>query len=301
LTLANGQQILLDSAHTGMLAQQGNAQIIKTDSGRLAYKIRDGKPTAVVYNVLATPRGGQYKLQLPDGTGVWLNSASSIRYPTAFTGGERKVEITGEAYCEVAKDKAKPFHVEAKDMDVAVLGTHFNINSYDDEGSIRTTLLEGSVKVTKNRTAVAASSDRQPKSNGTLESVTLKPGQQAVAAPLPASSVSDKSDRQLQSPAVGLKTQQRLKQQLTVVNDPNIDQVMAWKYGIFNFNGADLSTVMRQLSRWYDINIKYEGNVPVSHFKGELPRDLTLAQVTSILGQVEVKFRIEGKTLIVMQ
>lgn len=256
LTLANGQRIILDSVHTGMLAQQGNAQITKTDSGRLAYTIVQGKPVGIVYNTLATPRGGEFKLRLPDGTDVWLNSASSIRYPTAFTGRERKVEITGEAYFEVAGDKAKPFQVKAGDMNVLVLGTHFNINAYADEGAIATTLLEGSVKV----------------SIGNDKSVILKPGQQAVAA-----------------------------SKLTIVNNANIDQVMAWKNGFFSFDQADLRTVLRMLERWYDIDVKYPDNLPVRHFKGELSRDLTLSQVISVLGEMDVKFKIEGRTLTVMQ
>lgn len=273
LTLANGQRIILDSAHTGMLAQQGNAQIIKTDSGRLAYTIVQGKPVGIVYNTLATPRGGQFKLRLPDGTDVWLNSASSIRYPTAFTGGERKVEITGEAYFEVAGDKAKPFQVKAGDMNVLVLGTHFNINAYADEGTIATTLLEGSVKV----------------SSVNDKSAILKPGQQALVT---------SSDGQPQSPAVGSKVPQ---QPITVVNHADIDQIMAWKNGYFSFNQADLRTVLRMLERWYDIDVKYAGNIPVRHFKGELSRDLTLSQVISVLGEMDVKFKLEGRTLTVMQ
>ena len=255
LTLANGRQIFLDSAHTGMLAQQGNAQIVKTDSGRLEYTIVQGKPAGIVYNTLMTPRGGQFKLRLPDGTDVWLNSASSIRYPTAFAEGERKVEITGEAYFEVAGDKAKPFQVKVGDMNVLVMGTHFNINAYADEGAVATTLLEGSVKVSSGN-----------------KSATLKPGQQAVAA-----------------------------SELTIVNNANVEQIMAWKNGYFSFNQADLRTVLRMLERWYDIDVKYPDNIPVRHFTGELSRDLTLSQVISVLGEMDVKFKIEGKTLTVMQ
>jgi transmembrane sensor len=258
LTLANGQQIFLDSARAGMLVQQGNARIVKTAGGQLAYTIIHGQPVQAVYNTLTTPRGGQYKIQLPDGTGVWLNSASSIRYPTAFTGAERKVQITGEAYFEVAKDKAKPFHVEVAAMDIAVLGTNFNINAYADEGSIRATLLAGKI-------AVALTSGRQ-------RPVILSPGQQA---------------------------QVDQRRSINVINNPDIEQVMAWRNGLFKFDQADLQTVLRQLSRWYDITVKYEGAIPVGHFNGELPRNLTLAQVVSILSEMEVKFTIEGKTLIV--
>jgi transmembrane sensor len=275
LTLGNGQQIVLDSAHTGLLMLQGNARIIKTDSGTLAYTISKGKPTDVVYNMLTCPRGGQFKIRLPDGTDVWLNSVSSIRYPTAFPGRERKVEITGEAYFEVARDQAKPFVVEVSNMEVKVLGTSFNINSYEDEGPARTTLLDGKI-------AVALPSDRQSKKSG--EFVVLKPGQQAVAAS-------------------GLLTGgiDRETQHLTIVNDANVEQVMAWKNGFLSFKQADLTTVLRQLERWYDIDVKYAGNIPVRHFTGELSRDLTLSQVISVLSEMDVKFKIEGKTLTVQQ
>jgi transmembrane sensor len=274
LTLGNGQQIVLDSAHTGLLTLQGNARIIKTDSGTLAYTISNGKPTDVVYNMLTCPRGGQFKIRLPDGTDVWLNSVSSIRYPTAFPGRERKVEITGEAYFEVAREEAKPFVVEVSNMEVKVLGTSFNINSYEDEGPVRTTLLDGKI-------AVALPSDGQSKSG---EFVVLKPGQQAVAAS-------------------GLLTGgiDRETQHLTIVNDANVEQVMAWKNGFLSFKQADLTTVLRQLERWYDIDVKYAGNIPVRHFTGELSRDLTLSQVISVLSEMDVKFKIEGKTLTVRQ
>jgi transmembrane sensor len=278
LILAGGQKIILDSAANGTLAMQGNASVQKLSNGQLTYKTLNGKPGAIVYNTLSTPKGGQFKVKLPDGTDVWLNSASSITYPTAFNGKQRNVVISGEAYFEVAKDKAKPFHVKVDDMEVQVLGTHFNINAYEDESSVKTTLLEGSVRVTKNITAVAASSDRQPKANGIAgqpsQSVTLTPGQQA---------------------------QVEQQHQIKVVNHADVDQVMAWKNGLFNFEGADLKTVMQQLARWYDIDVKYEGDVSKQSFHGEITRDLNLSQVLKLLQDVEVKFRIDGKTLIVTQ
>ncbi len=167
LTLANGSKILLDSVHNGMLARQGNSTIIKTDSGKLAYTPEPGEgSSAIVYNVLTTPRGGQYQVRLPDGTDVWLNAASSIKYPTAFIGEGRNVEITGEAYFEVKKDKTRPFHVKVNDMDVVVLGTHFNINSYPDEGSVKTTLLEGSVEIHKNKIIRKLKPGQQAQSEG---------------------------------------------------------------------------------------------------------------------------------------
>jgi ferric-dicitrate binding protein FerR (iron transport regulator) len=149
LTLADGTQIPLDSAGAGQLAQQGNTSIIKLDSGRLAYRAATGATATVLYNTISTPRGGQFRITLPDGTQVWLNASSSLRYPTAFTGQERRVELTGEAYFEVAKNAGMPFRIGSKEMEVEVLGTHFNIMAYDDEEVLKTTLLEGAVKVTR--------------------------------------------------------------------------------------------------------------------------------------------------------
>jgi transmembrane sensor len=267
LTLANGSAIILDSAANGELAKQGNTTILKTAGGQLAYNILNEKPAEVLYNTLATPRGGQYQLVLPDGSKVWLNAASSIRYPVAFTGGDRNVEITGEAYFEIAKDKAKPFHVKAYGMKVEVLGTHFNVNAYPDEPGIRTTLLEGSVKIVMARQTQGG----QPAQQGQQELILL-PGQQA-----------------------------RVERNITLVKAADLDQVMAWKNGLFNFNDADLQTVLRQLARWYDIDVKFEGSGPARSFHGKITRDLNLSQVIRVLQAVEVKFRIEGRTLIVTQ
>lgn len=162
LTLADGKKILLTNATNGMLAEEGGVKITKTADGQLVYTIADeGKQSVGKYNRIETPVGGQYELQLPDGTRVWLNAASSLKYPASFSSlKQRSVELTGEAYFEVAKDKTKPFLVKSKGQEVEVLGTHFDVNAYPDEQSIRTTLIEGSVKL-----------------NGQL---TLKPGQQSV-------------------------------------------------------------------------------------------------------------------------
>ena len=265
LTLANGATIVLDSAADGTLAQQGNANIVKTAGGQLAYNILNEKPSEAFYNTLATPRGGQYRLVLPDGSKVWLNAASSIRFPVAFSGGARKVEITGEAYFEIAKNPSMPFKVFTTPplggvggMEVEVLGTRFNINAYHDEPDMRTTLLEGSVKVVVG----------QPAQQG----LVLLPGQQA-----------------------------RVDHGITLVKTTDLDQVMAWKNGLFNFNNADLPTVLRQLARWYDIDVQVEGNGPARTFSGKITRDLTLSQLIKLLEEVDVKFRIEGRTLIVTQ
>lgn len=265
LTLANGKTIILDSVQ-GNIVKEGGLTVNNKD-GKLGYA---GKDKEVQYHTLSTPRGGLYKLRLPDGTEVWLNAASSITYPTAFTGPDRKVTITGEVYFEVAKDKTKPFKVNVDNRsEVEVLGTHFNINAYGDDGNLQTTLLEGSVRV-KNRQP--ANGKRQTE-EGREESVVLKPGEQAVIAG--------------HSP-------------LTIHHTPDLEQVMAWKNGLFNFNHADLKMVMAQLSRWYDIDVKYEGNIPDHTFRGKITRDLKLSQVTNILEEVGVKFKIEGRTLLVM-
>ncbi|MVT07891.1 FecR family protein [Chitinophaga tropicalis] len=166
LQLGNGAKIILDNAKEGTLAQQGQAKIVKQGNGQLSYNVTGNTPDATVYNTISTPRGGQYQLTLSDGTKVWLNASSSLRYPAAFSGKERHVQLTGEGYFEVAKNASMPFHVQAGNVDVEVLGTHFNINSYTDEPSIRTTLLEGSVKVTDGRQASM-----------------LKPGQEASVKP----------------------------------------------------------------------------------------------------------------------
>ena len=258
LILANGETIKLDTV-LGAIVKQDNLSIVNLN-GMLDY---EGKANTEQYHTLSTPNGGQYRLRLPDGTDVWLNAASSITYPVGFIGAERRVTVKGEAYFEVAKDRRKPFRVDIDNQStVEVLGTHFNINSYADDGDIKTTLLEGSIKVT--------SRDKQ---------VVIKPGQQAVSAAI------------ARPEGPGLK-----------VIDSGIDlvQVMAWKNGLFNFEQANLKTVMAQLGRWYDIEIKYEGNIPDRTFRGKITRDLNLSQVISILEDVEVKFRIEGRTLVVM-
>ncbi|HWV69410.1 FecR family protein [Chitinophaga sp.] len=258
LTLSDGSEITLDSAGNGVLAQQGNTRITKLNNGQLAYSGAGNPEGKVLYNTMSTPLGGQYQLILPDGTGVWLNAASSISYPTAFTGNERSVTVTGEAYFEVVKNEKMPFRVKAGNTTIDVLGTHFNINAYKDEASINTTLLEGAVRV-----------------NVSQQQQQLRPGQQARV------------------PANGTSIQ--------VVDHADISEVMAWKAGFFSFNDADLPTVMRQLSRWYNVEVKYEGNIPQRVFTGEIGRNLTLSQVLKGLTKTRIKYRIENGNRIVIQ
>ncbi|HEU4470758.1 MAG TPA: FecR domain-containing protein [Flavisolibacter sp.] len=250
LTLADGKTILLENASNGKLTEDA----IKSGN-QLSYQNTSSKE--VEYNTMSTPRGRQYSLVLADGTRVWLNAGSSIHFPTAFVEKERRVEITGEAYFEVARDASKPFHVAVNGMDVRVLGTHFNINAYSDEESIKTTLLEGSVQV----------------SNGARQ-VVIKPGEQA--------SFSGGNS--------GL---------VNVRSGVDIDAVIAWKNGFFSFNNSDLPTVMRQIARWFDVEVVYEGTVPTRRFGGEISRNLNASQVLKILEESKVRFRIEGRRIIV--
>lgn len=253
LTLANGQTIVLDSAANGELVKQGGAHVIKNGE-QLLYSA-SGNRGEVGYNTMTTPRGRQFQLTLSDGTAVWLNAASSITYPTVFAGKERKVAITGEVYFEVAPNKALPFEVQKDGVTVQVLGTHFNMNTYDDEASLKVTLLEGAVRVT-----AAASTG------------LLAPGQQA----------------QVKNNAI------------QVSNDVNVDEVIAWKNGFFQFRGAGIDALMRQLSRWYDVEVEYNKKV-TDRFYADIPRNTRLSDALKALELTgAVQFGIEGKKIVVM-
>jgi transmembrane sensor len=254
LTLADGSVISLDEANNGTLTTQGDAKVIKLDGKILYDLVANTKQT--VYNTISTPRGGQYQLVLPDGSQVWLNASSSVRFPTAFNGNERRVEITGEAYFEVAKDAGKRFIVSVNNAEVQVLGTNFNINAYNDEEEVKTTLLEGSVEF------VNAS-----------DHITLKPGQQS----------------QLSKQGM-----------ITLENSVNLEEVIAWKNGRFNFENASIEMVMRQLARWYDVDIAYNGKTE-DLFVAEMPRGTKLSDALKALELTgKVRFEIEGKKIIVM-
>lgn len=252
LTLADGTAIVLDSASNGLLAKQGVSAVVKKD-GQVIYDVSSstGPASAAMYNTMHTPRGGQYRLSLPDGTRVWLNAASSITYPTSFSGNERRVSMSGEAYFEVSKDRKRPFLVKVNnDIEIEVLGTHFNINGYTDENAVKATLLEGSVRVARMDAATGA--------------VTLQPGQQA-----------------------------RITETVKLSESVNLEQVMAWKNGLFSFKKADLRTVMRELARWYDLEVEYIGAVPDRVFSGEIGRGLTLRQVLDGLSQSRIRYVID--------
>jgi transmembrane sensor len=255
LTLADGRQIVLDTASNGALAQQGGIKVIKV-GGQVSYNAEGNTTQEVLFNTITTPKGGQYHLELADGSKVWLNAASSLHFPMTFTGKERTVELTGEGYFEVAYNAKMPFHVKVNEMDVTVLGTHFNINSYSDESSIKTTLLEGRVMVKKND-----------------KLIYLHPGQQAVWQP----------------------AQENIKVNYGV----DAEEVMAWKNGYFSFNNADIRTVMRQVARWYDIDVSFEG---ANHeiFSGKIDRSLSLRDLLDGLGHTRVHYRFEENRRVII-
>lgn len=257
LTLSNGQKILLDTAADGMIPVQG-APTILNRNGTLTYDDRNGDGI-VAYNSIVTPKGRQYKLVLSDGTKVWLNAASSLYYPVYFTGGKRKVEVSGEAYFEVAgkkdvRGKMIPFivkvnHGSGSPAEVQVLGTHFNINAYDDEPDTKVTLLEGAVKV----------------STAAAEPVMIFPGQQA-----------------------------RVDNKIEVNKDVDLDLVMAWKNGAFNFKNADVKAVMRQAERWYDIRVEYPQGIPRDTLNGGISRDVKLSEFLDIIRYSDIRATIRN-------
>ncbi len=266
LTLADGRQVVLDSLGNGVIATQSGSQVVLKD-GQLTYEATGSISGEPAYNTMSTPKGRQFSLLLPDGTRVWLNAASSIRYPIAFIGKERKVDIQGEAYFEVTKNVNMPFRVNVNHKaEVEVLGTSFNVNAYTNEANISTTLLEGSVKVTAFQTA----SSHRP--------VTLKPKQQAQI----------------------MQTAQNTQSGIEVINDADIDKVMAWKNGAFNFTDVSLENIMKQLERWYDIEVVYESTVPNVELTGKMTRDVTLNELLKNLADLGVKCRLEGRTVIVL-
>lgn len=262
LTLADGSQIVLDSAANGTLAQQGRVNVLKLN-GQLKYSAGQGvadNSAAMAYNTVHTPRGGQYQLVLQDGTKVWLNAASTFKFPAAFPGNERKVELTGEGYFEVTKSKL-PFKVLVPGgQEVEVLGTHFNVMAYKDEPIMRTTLLEGRVQVRPaNNDPRATANDQRP--------TLLSPGQQA------------------QLSASG---------KILVDENANIEQAVAWKNGMQYFKDADLHTILRQVSRWYNVDVEYKAEGPEMGLNGTIPRNFSLQNMLKVLqlnnDQLHLKF-----------
>lgn len=257
LTLADGSVIVLSEAENGVLTQQGETAISKTNDGQLIYDTSlntSGNKAALVSakNTISTPRGGEFKVILPDGSKVWLNAASSLTFPVNFTGAERRVELKGEAYFEIAENKEQPFILSADDVQIKVLGTHFNVMAYRDEPAIEATLLEGAVQVSKGN-----------------EIKKLLPGQQAQVS----------------------------NRQFTVQDHVNTDEVTAWKNGLFQFYHEDIKSVMRQISRWYDVEVSYEGQLPVKQLTGKVSRQIDIKELLNMLAYSGINFETKGNKI----
>lgn len=258
LTLADGSTVVLDNASNGELASEGSTKVIKLADGQLTYQpVKDPQTGNDVtgYNTITTPRGGQYQIILPDGSKVWLNAASSIRFPVSFNGPSRITKLQGEAYFEIAENKKQPFIVETNGLEAQVLGTSFNINAYEDESLIKTTLLTGSLKV-KNQHA----------------SHLMFPGEQTLA---------DKEGH------------------LKVLTNYNTQDAIAWKNGYFRLTSADVPSIMRQIARWYNVDIVYEGDIPSRRLTGEVPRSMELAKVVEALEASGIKIKMKSNKLII--
>ncbi|PWS32057.1 FecR family protein [Pedobacter paludis] len=271
LTLADGSKISLTDATNGIIAKQAGINITKTNKGELIYTVASASSAKAkdLFNTIETPRGGQYQVNLPDGTKVWLNAESSLKYPAVFNQSNRVVELKGEAYFEVAKllnrsGKRVPFKVksnlgEGRNQEVEVLGTHFNINAYQDEPSNKTTLLEGSVRILN----VSASTSN-----------LLKPGQQSII---------------------------RSSSPLILVKDVDAEEAVTWKDGFFSFNDENLETIMNKISRWYNVDIEYRGNKINKLFGGRISRFNSVNEVLETLQTTgDVHFKIEERRILVM-
>lgn len=255
LTLSDGKVITLETMKDGASVEQDGIKMTKKD-GKVYYQVLAGGDTKNIrYNTIKTPAGGQYEIILPDGSEVWLNASSSLHFPTVFVGNTRQVDLTGECYFEIAKDRQKPFIVRAGKTHVEVLGTHFNVMAYADEGDTKTTLLEGAVKV----------------GNGT-SSKMISPGQQA--------SVGEKID----------------------IASVNTEEAVAWKNGFFQFENEDLGTILRQLTRWYNVEIANVDQIPDSHFTAVIPRNVTLSHVLQLLEMSgELDFEVVDNKITIKQ
>jgi transmembrane sensor len=260
----NGAILTLADGRKVILDSMGNGLVaserganVVLQNGQLTYDRTGNVNGEMVYNTISTPRGRQFRITLPDATQVWLNAESSIRFPTVFSGAARHVQITGEVYFEVNHNN-KPFRVAAEKALVEVLGTHFNVNAYANESGINTTLLQGSVRVMQDDNARKA--------------VVIQPGQQA----------------QISQSGSG---------EIKVIDNANIDKIIAWKNGAFNFEGSGIKEVMRQLERWYDIKVEYKNTSANFIFRGGMYRNVNLSDVLDVLKEMGVKYEWNGKTL----
>ncbi|NIG53839.1 FecR domain-containing protein [Chitinophaga sp. Cy-1792] len=258
LTLANGKTLLLSQQRNDSVAMQGNTRISQRSGGLLVYNAGSNMQATAEYNTLTTPKGGQYQLMLPDGSRVWLNAMSTVRFPTRFSGKERRIIITGEAFFDIAPDKNQPFIVSANNTDITVLGTIFNVSAYPDDNTLKTTLLQGKVSVSSSNTVI------------------LSPGQQAVS-----------------NPANG-------KQTIKIIANADTEQATAWMNGYFQFKQASVKEVMQQVSRWYDVEISYEGPLPDKKFSGEISRSSKLSEVLAGLAISGINTKTQGNKVIII-
>lgn len=268
LTLADGRTINLSDANEGELAKQSGVNIVKAANGQLIYNATKTNSSSTAYNTIATPRGGQYQVVLPDGSKAWLNAASSLKFPSSFTNMKnRKVVLIGEAYFEIAKDKNHPFIVQSKDQVVQVLGTHFNVNNYSGEAAAKTTLLEGSVSI------AAIVNAENPSSLVLSSSSVLKPGQQA-----------------------------KVSRNNIKITDADTEADVAWKNGFFKFTDNRIEDIMRQISRWYDVEVNYEGKASNELYSGRISRFKNISQVLKMIASAEsLQFKVEGRRITVIQ
>lgn len=266
LILADGTKIMLDDANNDDINRQGNS-IIKFDNNSIKYHQQSNSTNSTIeplYNTLTTPRGGQFQITLADGTLVWLNASTTLRFPVEFVGKERKVHVTGEAYFEVAKNESMPFIVEAGNQEIKVLGTHFNVTAYSDDKIIKTTLLEGKVEI---------SLVNPTTNNPIVGGVILEPG---------------------------LQSHLNEHNELTV-SEANLEEAIAWKNGFFIFDDESISNIMHKLSRWYGVEVLFEDKSIDQRFTGMVSRKKNISDVLSMLEQTEeVHFKIEGKTITVI-
>ena len=313
LTRADGRKISLNDASNGHLAEQSGIIISKTADGQLVYDTHATNDVKshnglVGYNTIETPKGGQYQVVLPDGTKVWLNSASSIKFPASFSNlKKRNVQLKGEAYFEVAKMYTSmrsrlPFTVTTSNQTVEVLGTHFNINSYIDERSTKTTLLEGSVSVSSLRGSV-------PSLVGSVSSLvgsasSLRGGTPKQSTPQAGIASQARNDGRQATNDVILHPgeQSNLVNGVIKVTDANIEEAMAWKNGYFSFNDKNIQAIMRELSRWYNVEVKYEGKISTEGFYAKISRNNNISQVLNALQSTKaIHFKVEGRRVTITQ
>jgi ferric-dicitrate binding protein FerR (iron transport regulator) len=254
LTLSDGSVISLNDLENGVLTQEGNVDIVKLKDGQIAYGNAENATPEIHYNVITTPKGGKYNLTLSDGTKVWLNAASSLRFPASFSGKTRKVEMEGEVYFDIAEDLKHPFIVMVNGAEILVTGTEFNVNAYKDESTMKITLLEGNVSL-----------------KSSVNHTKLMAGQQAEIS----------------------------EGNFHVHKTVDLEDIIAWKEGLFHFNKADIKMVMKEIARWYDVEVEFKDAGKRRVFKGEMQRDLELSQVIKILNKHHIKVDLSGRKMIV--